>query len=448
MGTSCAQTAQEKRRSDRTWAVVGEILKATMVSTAQTVICTRIEARTKTDGGSFDVPKGACRRSIAPNGNLVFSFQGRGYFSQYSGLARGEFLQDAEVEYRLQIVDGYAYVVPVRVVVQKPQILSLSLMARLAESTFGKVSRDVHEEIAKALNTPRTIIPSLGGRLCVVQGWVAPRSVPVLCGAEGEPDSFAPRGGYAVAAKRVPSGWDTSGLDLTRALVAVPLPPVEDSVVPEPDSNGTSAPPLVRRESMEESSKNTIQTSPLTQPSEVAPPPPQEPEKNAPPQAVEAPPIQAGGRLRAPLVSKPYAAKLQDEEPDVVANSSNPPTPSIRRSLAWPRADERRVRAFVVANGDVLADTIQRITHPAGRRSALRAFDVRTEGDVVAVEFEVTWSGRVAGSTLVTKVIWEFERTRHIRSGLLSDTSDTPIPDASMAELDAYFRAVHPSIGD
>ncbi len=424
-----------------------------MVSTAQTVICTHIEARTKTVGGYFDVPKGACRRSLAPNGNLIFSFQGRGYFSQYGGFANGEFLQDVEVEYRLQIVDGYVYIVPVRVVVQKSQLLTLSLMARIAESTFGKVSRGVHEKISEALNTPRTIIPSLAGRLCVVQGWVAPRSVPVLCGAEGEPDSFAPRGGYAVAAKRAPSDWGTSGLDLTRALVAVPLPPVEDSVGVEPDSNGATlvavspgdgvAPPLVLQELAKEASKNTIEAPPPT--------PPSEPDKrNEPvlPRVVDAPAIQAEGRLRTPLVSKPRGAKLQDEAPESVAKSPSPQPPSIRRSLSWPRSDDERFRRFVVANEAALAAMIQRITHPTGRRSALRSFDVRTEGDVVAVEFEVTWSGRVAGSTLVTKVIWEFERTRHIRSGLLSDSSGTPISDGSMTELDTYFKALHARIND
>ena len=228
----CAWTPRQRE------AFFLELGRASSVAVIQTVICSRIVKRFEVAGGVFEVPKGACKRRQLPSGNVEFTFEGQGRFSKGLGFATGEFRQAGLVEYQVRIVDGYIYVVPERVEVGQPELYNLSLLAGLAESLLGYVSSGVARAIDSKMNVPRTIILSMQGRQCVVEGWIPPRSIPVRCG--GGSDAFYPQGGTYEALTRAPPNWNSDGVDLTAALA-----PVRPEPEPVPVEVPADSPPAV-----------------------------------------------------------------------------------------------------------------------------------------------------------------------------------------------------------
>lgn len=442
--SGCAWTPRQRdaffRDMGKVLVVATEVGKATAVATAERVICNRIETHRAIPGGYFAVPKGACRHSQAPNGNLVFTFAGSGRFAKYGGLASGDFEQEVLVEYQVQLSGGYVYVLPERVEVYKPRVFNLSLLAELGE-LVGLVSDRVRTVIDDNMNKPRTIVPSLQGRLCVIEGWIPPREIPVRCNGQNAEDSFVPVGGNYVALDRAPVGWGNTGFNVTEALTPKPLPQddaiaVADAKVGPPPEQGepAEAPTSFALPSQwvhEPSGEPTTSPAPLVEavPMEDVPPAP----------SVE---VATAPRRRGPLV-RATPLETPPQEPALVeAPVAHPPLgPAPTRSLDWARAEDGATREFIARNGSALAEKVQKMTHPTGKRAGLLAFEVRAEAEVTAVELEVAWSGRVAGSTYRTTVIWEFSRVEHLRLVVASDTSGAAVPPEVVRELDAYFRS-------
>lgn len=443
--SSCAWTPRQRdaffRDLGKVLVVTTEVGKATAVATAKKVICSRIETRREIPGvGYFEVPRGACRHSQAPNGNLVFTFAGSGHFVKYGGLASGDFEQEVLVEYQVRLAGGYVYVLPDRVEVYRPRVFNLSLFAGLGE-LMGLVSDKVRAVIDDNMNKPRTIILSLQGRLCVVEGWIPPRAIPSRCNGQNADDSFVPAGGSYAAQDRAPEGWSNEGLNVTEALTPSPLPQ-DDSVAvsdaaptPEPDRPAMEpvpppAPPASESVDTSQPSEPSASPAPLVEAS---------PESLPPPPVVE---VATATRRRGPLVRAAQAEPPPPETPLVEAMVERPPPgPAPTRSLNWARVEDGAMGEFVRRNGSALAEKIQQLAHPAGKRPGLLAFEVRAEAGLTSVELEVVWSGRVAGSTYRTTVIWEFSKQEHIRLVVASDTSGAPVSAEAVGQLDEYFRS-------
>jgi hypothetical protein len=161
------------------------------------------------------------------------------------------------------------------------------------------------------------------------------------------------------------------------------------------------------------------------------------PSADSPPTPV---PVVEAPHQHGPL-ARAAPVEPQQDEPVVEPVVERPlPGPASTRSLTWARLGDGPTREFIARNGAALAEKVQQLAHPTGKKAGLLGFELRGEGDLTAVELQVAWSGRVAGSAYQTTVIWEFSRVQHVRLVVVSDTEGTIVPAERVAALDAYFR--------
>lgn len=377
-------------------AIARELAKAVTVASFQVVLCQRIERHYDIEGGYFDVPQRSCKYSKAPNGNLVFEFSGTGHFSKMAGLATGDFQQAVKLEFQMRLANtGYIYLLPEGVEVAEPTVYNLQGLAAVAE-IGGVTSRKVRRTVTETVGTPKTIIPSLQGRMCIVDGWIPPDAIPTECSGD---QGFAPVGGNYLALKTAPVGWElapSAGLNVTEALTPSAIPPAA--------TVATEAAPSV---SPEESPRRPLQAA---APSEI------------------------DSQARS---DKGASQSPKTEAPEQVAEIATPPAKPVR---TWAQRAEGPTRDFLVRNSAILASSIQGITHPTGKSPALAGFEVRGEGDQLTVDIEVNWKGGFLKSAYRTRVRWTLNAGGHERAAVVSDTAMIAVAASNAAALERYFR--------
>ena len=113
----------------------------------------------------------------------------------------------------------------------------------------------------------------------------------------------------------------------------------------------------------------------------------------------------------------------------------------------WADRAEAAARQYVLANAQQLADSIQRIAHPAGRRPELTNLDFSRVGDRLLARIAVAWSDASKRRGYAAWVYWEFGEHGHARAQIVSHTSPVKIGAESAARIEDLFRdQVYPAI--
>ncbi len=380
-------------------AIAKELAKAVTVASFLVVLCQKVEKRHEIAGGYFDVPQRGCRHRTAANGNLILQFAGSGHFTKYGGLAAGDFQQAVKLEYQMRLADsGYVYLIPEGVEVSQPTVYNLVGLAAVGE-LVGLTTANVHKKMSESLGTPKTIIPSLQGRMCLVDGWIPPDAIPTQCSGDRPDQPFFPTGGNYVPLAVAPTGWElapSAGLNVTEALTPSAIPPAPTAT--------TEAAPTA---SPDESPRRPLQATAQGESDSQAP--------------------SDEGASESPTT----------EAPEQVAEVVTPPTKPVR---TWAQRAEGPTRDFVVRNSAMLASSIQGITHPSGKSPTLAGFEVRDEGDQLTIDIEVSWRGGFLGSPYRTRVRWTLNARGHARAAVVSDTAMVAVAASNAAALDRYFR--------
>ena len=109
-----------------------------------------------------------------------------------------------------------------------------------------------------------------------------------------------------------------------------------------------------------------------------------------------------------------------------------------------PTALVEAAKDLLASRGAVIASSIQRITHPTGRSPVLDTWNVTLEGETLAVTIDVRWSGGLTRHDYLTRVLWEFDKLRHIQAKVILDTAAIAVRPTNAAQLDRYFRTLVP----
>ncbi len=112
----------------------------------------------------------------------------------------------------------------------------------------------------------------------------------------------------------------------------------------------------------------------------------------------------------------------------------------VSAPVAWPDRAEVAAREFVLANAQQLANNIQRIAHPKGRRPELTNLDVSRVGDRLLARMAVAWSDPSTRRGYAAWVYWEFGEHGHVRAQIISHTSPVKIGAETAARIDDLFR--------
>jgi hypothetical protein len=113
----------------------------------------------------------------------------------------------------------------------------------------------------------------------------------------------------------------------------------------------------------------------------------------------------------------------------------------------WPDRAEVAAREFVLTNAQQLANSIQRIAHPEGRRPELTNLDVSRVDDRLLVRIAITWSTTSARRTFASWVYWEFGEEGHRRAQVVSYSAPAKITAKNAALLDDHFREkIYPAV--
>ena len=103
--------------------------------------------------------------------------------------------------------------------------------------------------------------------------------------------------------------------------------------------------------------------------------------------------------------------------------------------------------AFVEANAQQLANSIQRIAHPEGKRPQLSGRDFSSWNDHVQVKIAVSWIRGPGSRHYTTWVAWDFSEKSHLQARVVSDSASTKITAKDSALLDEHFREkIYPAI--
>ena len=119
----------------------------------------------------------------------------------------------------------------------------------------------------------------------------------------------------------------------------------------------------------------------------------------------------------------------------------------VKGAPAWPDRAEAAVRQFVEANAQQLANSIQIIAHPEGRRAELAGMEVLASADRAVVKINVGWSGTSTRRSHLVRVTWEFTPERHLNARVTDDSLPKKLAAKRNAELDEHFREkIYPGI--
>jgi hypothetical protein len=118
------------------------------------------------------------------------------------------------------------------------------------------------------------------------------------------------------------------------------------------------------------------------------------------------------------------------------------------RATAWPDRAEAAVQLFVEANAQQLANSIQRIAHPEGKRPELLANrEISKVDDRILVKIAVSWNRGPGSRNYTTWVAWEFSEKSHLQARVVSDSASMKITAKNSALLDDHFREkIYPAI--
>jgi hypothetical protein len=106
----------------------------------------------------------------------------------------------------------------------------------------------------------------------------------------------------------------------------------------------------------------------------------------------------------------------------------------------WPDRAEVPAREFVLANAQQLANSIQRIAHPQGRRPELTNLDFSRVGDRLLARIAVAWSDASRRRGYAAWVYWEFGEQGHVRAQIFSHTAPAKITAGKAALIEDLFR--------
>jgi hypothetical protein len=125
------------------------------------------------------------------------------------------------------------------------------------------------------------------------------------------------------------------------------------------------------------------------------------------------------------------------------------PTNSQGAARVHPWTDRADAQITDMLNGEtgpVVAQSIQRITHPTAGGASLVGFEVRHVGIALSLRITVRYAGGLGAEHTMT-VVWNFNDREHIVARVLSDNSPIPVAAANARQLDSYFRdEIYPTL--
>ncbi len=134
----------------------------------------------------------------------------------------------------------------------------------------------------------------------------------------------------------------------------------------------------------------------------------------------------------------------------IVFSASNPSasqTGSVKQATAWPERAEVAVQQFVTANAQQLANHIQIIAHPEGRRAELAGMEIFASADHAVVKIAVGWSRTSMGRSSLIRVAWEFTPTQHLSAKITHGSLPVVVAAKRNAQIDEHFREkIYPAI--
>lgn len=113
----------------------------------------------------------------------------------------------------------------------------------------------------------------------------------------------------------------------------------------------------------------------------------------------------------------------------------------------WPDRAEVATREFVLANAQQLANSIQHIAHPEGRRPELTNLDFSKVEDRLLARIAVAWSDPSTRRGYAAWVYWEFGEDGHRRAQVVSYSAPAKITAKNAALLEEHFREkIYPAV--
>jgi len=117
-------------------------------------------------------------------------------------------------------------------------------------------------------------------------------------------------------------------------------------------------------------------------------------------------------------------------------------------SFSWATRAEIVTQKVIDRNGQVLANSIQGITHPTGKNPYLGRVSIRKlENGDMSVDIVVGWRGGIIGTNYVTTIEWRFNERNHISARVKFDTAYTNISFTNAMALNDFFLSkVYPVV--
>jgi hypothetical protein len=113
----------------------------------------------------------------------------------------------------------------------------------------------------------------------------------------------------------------------------------------------------------------------------------------------------------------------------------------------WPERAEVAARELVLANAQQIANSIQRIAHPEGRRPELTNLDFSRTGDRLLARIAVAWSDGSTRRGYAAWVFWEFGEQGHVRAQVVSSSAPAKVTAKNAALLEDHFREkIYPAV--
>ncbi len=115
--------------------------------------------------------------------------------------------------------------------------------------------------------------------------------------------------------------------------------------------------------------------------------------------------------------------------------------------VPWSERAEVAVQQFVTANAQQLANHIQIIAHPEGRRAELAGMEIFASADHAVVKIAVGWSRTSMGRSSLIRVAWEFTPTQHLSAKITHGSLPVVVAAKRNAQIDEFFREkIYPAI--
>jgi len=138
------------------------------------------------------------------------------------------------------------------------------------------------------------------------------------------------------------------------------------------------------------------------------------------------------------VVYSRYFLKPNAEARPVVATVASG---MAKRIIPWQdRAEAQTKKLLEGQSGQNLANTVQNVAHPTGHDPKLSSYRYLRVGDQASVTIDVAWKGGITSHDYTTRVVWEFDKAKHIGASVTDDNAPTKTDAANLKKLNDYFR--------